>query len=96
MLSITDNMQYAIAKYDHVISQILNLINNTFVSAFIHGDPNKLLAVLDSRGLRCGLDAEVRNKPYLFYFDLTRCVEPKAVVSGCHTPQVCLQLWFTW
>jgi len=88
--------KYAIAKYDHVISQVLNLINNTFVSAFTQGDPNKLLALKDSQGLSCGLDTEVRNKPYLFYFDLTRCAEPNAVVSGCRTPQVCLQLCFTW
>jgi hypothetical protein len=90
---------YAVAKYVHVISQTLNLINNTFVSAFIHGDPNKLLSKLqpmNSQGLRCGLDAEVRDKPYLFFFDLTKCAAPNAIATGCHTPQVCLHLCFNW
>ena len=75
-------------------SQIFSLINNTFVSAFTHGDPNKLLVPTDSQGLRCGLDAKVRDKPYLFFFDLTRCAAPNTAISGCPTPQVCLQLCF--
>jgi len=87
---------YAVAKYDHVISQILHLINNTFVSAFTHGDPNTLFSPTDSQGLRCGVDTEVRDKPYLFFFDLTTCAAPDAIASGCRTPQVCLQLCFTW
>jgi len=74
-----------------VTSQIFSLINNTFVSAFTHGDPSKLLAPTDSQGLRCGLDAKVRDKPYLFFFDLTKCAEPNAAVIGCPTPQVCVE-----
>jgi len=87
---------YAVAKYNHVISQILHLINNIFVSAFVHGDPSKVLAPKNSEGLKCGVDTEVRDKPYLFYFDLTKCAAPDAIASGCRTPQVWLQLCFTW
>jgi len=90
---------YVVAKYVQVISQILNLINNPFVSAFTTGDPNTLLQQLplvNSEGLRCGFDAEVRDKPYLFFFDLTKCAAPNTIASGCRTPQVCLQLCFTW
>jgi choline transporter-like protein 2/4/5 len=93
--------KYAVAKYFNAISQTLHLINNTFVSAFTRGDPGKLLSPTDSKGLKCGLDPGVTDKPYLFFFDLTKCavqnaVVQNAVVSGCRTPQVCQQLCFTW
>jgi len=88
--------KYAIADNVHVISQILHIINNTFVSAFTHGDPSKLLAPVDSQGRKCGFDADVRDKPYLFFFDLAKCATPSTdVVPRCRTPQVCLQLCFT-
>ena len=87
---------YTVEKYVNVFSKILNLINNTFVSAFTHGDPSTLLSPTDSQGRRCGLDAEVRDKPYLFFFDLTKCAAPNAIATGCRTPQVCLHLCFNW
>jgi len=88
--------KYAVAKYVNVISLILNLINNTFVSAFTHGDPSKLLSPTNSQGQKCGVDTEVKDKPYLFFFDITKCAAPNPIVSGCPTPQVRLQFCFTW
>lgn len=64
------------------------------IYAFVNGDPNKLLSTLtpmNSEGLKCGLDAEVRDKPYLFFFDLTKCAAPNAIAGGCRTRQVCVE-----
>jgi len=61
------------------------------IYAFTHGDPNTLFSPTDSQGLRCGVDTEVRDKPYLFFFDLTTCAAPDAIASGCRTPQVCVR-----
>lgn len=54
----------------------------------MHGDPARLLIVTDSEGRRCGLDDEVRDKPSLFYFDLTKCAVQNVIINGCPTPQV--------
>jgi choline transporter-like protein 2/4/5 len=54
----------------------------------MHGDPARLLTPTDSEGRRCGLDDEVRGKPFLFYFDLTKCAAENAIIKGCPTPQV--------
>ncbi|KDR18085.1 CTL-like protein 2, partial [Zootermopsis nevadensis] len=59
--------------------------------AFMHGDPARLLTPTDSEGRRCGLDVEVRNKPSLFYFDLTKCAVQNSIINGCPTPQVCVE-----
>lgn len=56
-----------------------------------HGDVERLLAPMDSKGRRCGLDSEVANKKYLVFFDITRCLSPGAPVTGCPTPQVCVE-----
>lgn len=60
------------------------------ISAILNGDPNILLVPKDSQGARCGLDSHVYNKPYLFFFDLTKCIGPQVLISGCPTPQVTL------
>lgn len=60
------------------------------IYAFTHGDPGRLLSPTDSEGQRCGLDDKVRNKPYLFFFDLMKCAASDAVINGCPTPQVCV------
>ena len=46
----------------------------------------KLIAPTDSEGRRCGVDSEVIEKPYLVFFDLTKCI---SVSTSCNTPQVC-------
>ena len=37
----------------------------------------------------CGT-ADNAEKPYLLFFDLTRCIKISAALSGCITPQVCV------
>ncbi|KAL3276791.1 hypothetical protein HHI36_012155 [Cryptolaemus montrouzieri] len=58
--------------------------------AFHNGDPTAILTPKDSNGLRCGVDSSVKDKPYLFFFDLTQCIGPSVPFLGCPTPQVCV------
>ncbi|XP_011563045.3 choline transporter-like 2 isoform X3 [Plutella xylostella] len=58
--------------------------------SFTNGDVERLLAPIDSKGRRCGLDADVMNKKYLVFFDITKCLSPEAPITGCPTPQVCV------
>jgi hypothetical protein len=59
--------------------------------AFTSGDPYTLLVPRDSAGSRCGLDHNVKDKPYLFFFDLTKCFGPTVPFTGCPTTQVCVK-----
>lgn len=61
------------------------------VYSFKNGDPKSILIPKDSLGLRCGVDSDVRSKPYLFFFDLTKCIGPSVPFLGCPTPQVCVE-----
>jgi len=61
------------------------------IYAFTHGDPSKLLSPTNSQGQKCAVDTEVKDKPYLFFFDITKCAAPNPIVSGCPTPQVCVE-----
>uniref|UniRef100_A0AAR5P590 Choline transporter-like protein n=1 Tax=Dendroctonus ponderosae TaxID=77166 RepID=A0AAR5P590_DENPD len=58
---------------------------------FRNGDPNTLLVPKDSSGLRCGLDKEVKNYKYLFFFELTECLAASTPFTGCSTKQVCVE-----
>ncbi|XP_046448873.1 choline transporter-like protein 2 isoform X1 [Daphnia pulex] len=58
---------------------------------FTLGDPQRLLHPTDSNGKICGVDETVKDKPNLFYFDLTRCADPSIFITGCPTPQVCVK-----
>ncbi|XP_076048718.1 choline transporter-like 2 isoform X2 [Oratosquilla oratoria] len=58
--------------------------------AATNGDPARLLYPTDSRGRVCGKDPDLLDKPYLLFFDLTRCASPKVIATGCPTPQVCV------
>ncbi|BET01188.1 Plasma-membrane choline transporter [Nesidiocoris tenuis] len=58
---------------------------------FTKGDPQRFLRATDSNGRKCGVDSEVLDKPYLFFFDLTACANPKTLLNGCDTPQVCVK-----
>jgi hypothetical protein len=42
----------------------------------------------------CGLDEAVKDKPYLFFFDLAKCAQTDVIIHGCATPQVQSKLWF--
>ncbi|KAJ8734636.1 hypothetical protein PYW08_013886 [Mythimna loreyi] len=56
-----------------------------------HGNIQKLLAPIDSRGARCGMDSGVKDKPYLVFFDISKCLQPGSPIVGCPTPQVCVE-----
>lgn len=45
---------------------------------------------VDSQGRRCGIHKDVTDKPYLFFFDLTKCTRIDTPIRGCQTPQVCV------
>lgn len=58
---------------------------------FAHGDPYRLVYPTDSQGDICGL-GELQDRPNLFFFDLVTCARlGPAVVTGCPTPQVCVE-----
>ncbi|XP_059622813.1 choline transporter-like 2 isoform X2 [Phlebotomus argentipes] len=59
--------------------------------AYRNGDLDRLLVPTDSQNNRCGVDSNVLNKPYLFFFDLSRCVDITVPINGCPTPQVCVE-----
>ncbi|RZC34922.1 CTL-like protein 2, partial [Asbolus verrucosus] len=61
------------------------------IYAFTNGDPKTLLAPKDSYGSKCGIDYHVRDKPYLFFFDLTKCLSPTVPFTGCPTRQICVE-----
>lgn len=63
-----------------------------YFKAITNGDPRIIIVPKDSQGARCGLDSHVKDKPYLFFFDLTKCFGPNVVFTGCNTPQVMSKL----
>ncbi|KAK6636865.1 hypothetical protein RUM43_010529 [Polyplax serrata] len=52
--------------------------------------PGEILIPTDSNNRRCGFDEEVKHMPYVFHFDLLKCISPKASVFRCDTPRVCV------
>ncbi|KAJ2946563.1 hypothetical protein O0L34_g12617 [Tuta absoluta] len=56
-----------------------------------HGSMEKLLAPINSNGSRCGLDSGLQNKPYLVFFDISKCLSPGTPITGCPTQQVCVE-----
>ncbi len=42
------------------------------VLGFNSGDPSILVNPVDSYGQKCGVDEAVKDKPYLFFFDITK------------------------
>ena len=62
------------------------------VMAFQWGNPLILIYPSNSKGEICGKDNadvghDLTNKPYLLFFDITKCLSLNAV-TGCATPQV--------
>lgn len=45
----------------------------------------------DSNGRKCGVDNGVIDKPYLLFFNLEKCIDPRVPLFGCKTPQVCVR-----
>ncbi|XP_037075365.1 choline transporter-like 2 [Pollicipes pollicipes] len=45
----------------------------------------------DTQGNICGVDKGYENKPYVFFFDLTKCALANSAIFGCATPQICVE-----
>lgn len=62
------------------------------VFAYMNGNPASLIKPHDSDGNVCGETEGYQNKPYLFFFDLTRCLSViKSIGFGCPTRQICVE-----
>uniref|UniRef100_A0A8C5B4K5 Choline transporter-like protein n=1 Tax=Gadus morhua TaxID=8049 RepID=A0A8C5B4K5_GADMO len=61
-----------------------------FPSAWLHGDPRKVLHATDSYGQFCGQDGTPNaKKPILFYFNILKCANPSVLINlQCPTTQV--------
>ncbi|KAH8247236.1 hypothetical protein KR038_000744 [Drosophila bunnanda] len=59
--------------------------------AIKHGDLNKLMVPTDSFNRKCGIDSGVLNKKNLFFFNLEQCIDPLVPLTGCPTPQICVE-----
>ena len=55
--------------------------------SFSFGNPAQLIYPSNSEGEICGR-GEHADKPFLLFFDLTRCARLSSALSGCPTPQV--------
>ena len=47
----------------------------------------QVLYATDSNGRVCG-NGYLKDRKYLLFFDLTRCLNPAVLAHGCLTPQV--------
>ena len=55
--------------------------------SFAFGNPAQLIHPSNSEGEICGRGVHAK-RPYLLFFDLTRCARLSSALSGCATPQV--------
>ena len=55
-----------------------------------NGDIGKVLKPTDSNGQICG-EGPMKDRPYLLFYDLTKCMNPAVLSLGCPTPQVCVE-----
>ncbi|XP_071948312.1 choline transporter-like protein 2 [Antedon mediterranea] len=59
--------------------------------AWINGDPRKLVYPTDYKGQICGITPAVKDKPYLFFFDLLKCSATfTSFQLSCPTKQICV------
>uniref|UniRef100_A0AAX7ULQ7 Choline transporter-like protein n=1 Tax=Astatotilapia calliptera TaxID=8154 RepID=A0AAX7ULQ7_ASTCA len=63
-----------------------------FRTAWIHGDPRKVVYPTDSRGQFCGQqNTPNANKAILFYFNMLKCANPAVLINlQCPTTQLCV------
>ncbi|CAK1548239.1 unnamed protein product [Leptosia nina] len=54
---------------------------------FTKGSIEKILAPIDSKGRRCGLDSGLEDKKYLMFFNIAKCLSPGTPITGCPTTQ---------
>ncbi|CAJ0610405.1 unnamed protein product [Cylicocyclus nassatus] len=61
---------------------------------FLWGDAERLILPTDTAGRRCGgsrgISYNLTNRPYLYYFDMTKCISYTTALGGCQTPQMCV------
>jgi len=53
------------------------------------GNISRVLYPTDSQGNICG-EGGMLNRPYLLLFDLTQCLNPAVLISGCVTKHICV------
>uniref|UniRef100_A0A914XUH1 Choline transporter-like protein n=1 Tax=Panagrolaimus superbus TaxID=310955 RepID=A0A914XUH1_9BILA len=61
------------------------------IFGFMWGKPERLIHPTDTYGRTCGSNRIGGDKPYLLFFDLTKCVNFVTVLSGCPTRQICVK-----
>uniref|UniRef100_A0A671V0B8 Choline transporter-like protein n=1 Tax=Sparus aurata TaxID=8175 RepID=A0A671V0B8_SPAAU len=63
-----------------------------YVSAWIHGDPRKVVYPTDSHGQFCGhQNTPNAHKAILFYFNMLKCANPAVLINlQCPTTQLCV------
>ena len=59
--------------------------------SFAFGNPAQLIHPSNSEGEICGRGVHAK-RPYLLFFDLTKCARLSSALSGCATPQVLANL----
>ncbi|XP_062126376.1 choline transporter-like 2 [Drosophila sulfurigaster albostrigata] len=59
--------------------------------ALRNGNLNTLMIPTDMFNQKCGKDSSVLKKNYLFFFNLDQCIDPLVPITGCKTPQVCVE-----
>ncbi|KAI1718770.1 plasma-membrane choline transporter domain-containing protein [Ditylenchus destructor] len=63
--------------------------------ALMWGRPERLIHPTDSLGRMCGFDRpgayNMSSRPYVLYFDITKCASYVTVLTGCSTPQICVE-----
>lgn len=61
---------------------------------FLWGDAERLILPTDTAGRLCGgsrgQSYNLTNQPYLYYFDITKCISYSTALGGCQTPQMCV------
>lgn len=75
-------------NFPFINSSLINTLNAICVAGFRKGDPSILVYPVDSLGQKCGQDEPVKDKRYLFFFDITECAKANVLIYGCRTPQV--------
>ena len=55
--------------------------------SFAFGNPAQLIHPSNSEGEICGRGVHAK-RPFLLFFDLTKCARLSSALSGCATPQV--------
>jgi len=57
---------------------------------FRQGNIDKVLHPTDSNGQICGI-GELKDRPHLLFFDLSKCLNPAVISLGCPTVQNCVE-----